>query len=138
MKPSSTDRASLGCALLLALAAALALALICAGCKNPNTGSSIVVGDVTSLPEISDASDNISIKVLLMMTGAKVWTAKDSLVKVGYSNCYTNWYCGIIERRGAQNLTVEVEPLEVGGEAEPCETSPAATNAVEEAVAGEK
>jgi hypothetical protein len=33
MKPSSTDRASLGVALLLALAAALSLAAILGGCQ---------------------------------------------------------------------------------------------------------
>lgn len=115
MKLRGIDRASLGIALMLALSCALSLVLLCSGCKNTNTGSSIKVGDITSLPEISDASDNITMKVLLMMTGASIWTAKDSLVKVGYVNCYTNWYCGIIERRGMQNLTVEVEPLSVDG-----------------------
>ena len=113
MKLRGIDRASLGIALMLALSCALSLVLLCSGCKNQNTGSAIKVGDITSLPEISDASDNITMKVLLMMTGASIWTAKDSLVKVGYVNCYTNWYCGIIERRGLQNLTVEVEPLSV-------------------------
>lgn len=90
--------------------------IICgaSGCKNQNTGSAIKVGDITSLPEISDASDNITIKVLLMMTGASIWTAKDSLVKVVYENSYTNNYCGIIERVGRQNLTVRVEPLDTG------------------------
>lgn len=111
MKLRGIDRASLGIALMLALSCALSLVLLCSGCKNTNTGSAIKVGDITSLPEISDASDNITMKILLMMTGASIWTAKDSLVKVGYVNCYTNWYCGLIERRGLQNLTVEVEPL---------------------------
>ena len=113
MKLGDIDRASLGMVLMLVLAGVLSLAILCSGCKNQNTGSAIKVGDITSLPEISDASDNITMKVLLMMTGASIWTAKDSLVKVGYVNCYTNWYCGIIERRGMQNLTVEVEPLSV-------------------------
>ncbi len=108
-----TDRVSMGVALMLALSCALSLVLLCGGCKNPNTGSAIKVGDITSLPEISDAADNITIKVLLMMTGASVWTAKDSLVKVIYDNAYTNSYCGIVERVGRQNLTVRVEPLEV-------------------------
>ena len=115
MKLRDIDRASLGMVLMLALAGILSLVVLCSGCKNQNTGSAIKVGDITSLPEISDASDNITMKVLLMMTGASIWTAKDSLVKVGYVNCYTNWYCGIIERRGMQNLTVEVEPLSVEG-----------------------
>ena len=113
MKIRDMDRVGMGVALMLALSCALSLALLCSGCKNPNTGSAIKVGDITSLPEISDAADNITAKVLLMMTGASIWTAKDSLVKVGYTNCYTNWYCGLIERRGMQNLTVEVEPLSV-------------------------
>lgn len=121
MKLRDIDRASLGMVLMLALAGILSLVVLCSGCKNQNTGSAIKVGDITSLPEISDASDNITIKVLLMMTGASIWTAKDSLVKVVYDNSYTNSYCGIIERVGRQNLTVRVEPLDTGD---------AATNAV--------
>lgn len=96
---------------VMALVALLGLLTGVFGCKNTNTGSRIIVGDVTSLPKIADAADNISIEVLLMMTGASVWTAKDSLVKVIYSNTYTNEYCGIIERKGNQTLKVEVEPL---------------------------
>lgn len=96
---------------VMALVALLGLLTGVFGCKNTNTGSRIIVGDVTSLPKIADAADNISIEVLLMMTGASVWTAKDSLVKVTYSNTYTNEYCGIIERKGNQTLKVEVEPL---------------------------
>ena len=114
MKLRGIDRARVGMFLMLALVAALSLAILCSGCKNMNTGSSIKVGDITSLPEISDASDNITMKVLLMMTGASIWTAKDSLVKVVYDNSYTNSYCGIIERVGRQNLTVRVEPLDSG------------------------
>ena len=96
----------------------LALTMLFSGCVSQNTGSSIAVGDITSLPEIQDAADSISIKVLLMMTGAKVWTAKDSLVTVNYTNTYTNNYCGIIERKGKQDLIVRVEPLETANTSE--------------------
>lgn len=95
----------------LLLLCLLTITSLLAGCVSQNTGSSIAVGDITSLPEIQDAADSISVKVLLMMTGAKVWTAKDSLVTVEYANTYTNNYLGIIERKGRQDLSVRVEPL---------------------------
>lgn len=87
-------------------------AVLClAGCMNENTGVSAAVGDITTLPEISDSADNISVKVLYMMTGARVWTAKDSNVMVNYKNCYTNDYMGIFHTRGVQDLNVTVEPV---------------------------
>lgn len=115
-------RGAFGLLMLVFLLGFLALTSLLAGCVSQNTGSSIAVGDITSLPEIQDAADSISVKILLMMTGAKVWTAKDSLVTVSYANAYTNTYCGIIERKGKQDLTVRVEPLETAPTAETAAT----------------
>ena len=95
---------------LLTAIAVVALAASVCGCYS-NTGSSTAVGDITALPEISDSADNINVKVYYSMTGARVWTAKDSLVKITYQNDYTNTYCGVIETRGNQRLGVEIEPL---------------------------
>ena len=107
------ERVCVGATLLSALLTALgvvALAASVCGCYS-NTGSSTAVGDITALPEISDSADNINVKVYYSMTGARVWTAKDSLVKITYQNDYTNTYCGVIETRGNQRLGVEIEPL---------------------------
>lgn len=107
------ERVCVGATLLSALLtflAVVALAASVCGCYS-NTGSSTAVGDITALPEISDAADNINVKVYYSMTGARVWTAKDSLVKITYTNDYTNRYCGMIEMRGNQRLGVEIEPL---------------------------
>ena len=123
MKPNPTqapldpiERVCVGATLLSALLAALgvvALAASVCGCYS-NTGSSTAVGDITALPEISDSADNVNVKVYYSMTGARVWTAKDSLVKITYQNDYTNSYCGVIETRGNQRLGVEIEPLADG------------------------
>ena len=112
------ERVCVGATLLSALLTALgvvALAASVCGCYS-NTGSSTAVGDITALPEISDSADNINVKVYYSMTGARVWTAKDSLVKITYQNDYTNTYCGVIETRGNQRLGVEIEPLAEAGE----------------------
>ena len=113
-----SERVCVGATLLSALLTALgvvALAASVCGCYS-NTGSSTAVGDITALPEISDSADNINVKVYYSMTGARVWTAKDSLVKITYQNDYTNTYCGVIETRGNQRLGVEIEPLSEAGE----------------------
>lgn len=118
-------RGAFGILALVFLLGFLAITSLLAGCVSQNTGSSIAVGDITSLPEVQDAADSISVKILLMMTGAKVWTAKDSLVTVEYANAYTNNYCGLIERKGKQDLTVRVEPLETSANsAEKSENTP--------------
>lgn len=96
----------------LALFAVIAASSLFGGCVNPNTGVSAAAGDITTLPEISDASDNINIKVLYMMTGARVWTAKNAIVKMEYENAYTNRYFGIIETQDRQKMKVVVEPCE--------------------------
>ena len=112
------ERVCVGATLLSALLTFLGvvlLAIAVCGCYS-NTGSSTAVGDITALPEISDSADNINVKVYYSMTGARVWTAKDSLVKITYQNDYTNTYCGVIETRGNQRLGVEIEPLSEAGE----------------------
>lgn len=91
----------------IALCAALGAALLC-GCKS--TGVYANVGDVSAPVEISDSSDTINVRALFSLTGAKVWSAKDSRVKIAYTNCYTNVYFGVIDRRGIQGFGVEVNP----------------------------
>ena len=90
----------------------LAAALL-AGCTSEYTGSRTVVGEQTALPELSDSSDSVSVRVYESVKGAKVWTAKDCNVRIAYTNAYTNTYFGILESRDYMTLTVEIEPCEV-------------------------
>ena len=85
-----------------------------AGCKSfyENSGSRTVVGDVSAPVEISDSSDAVTCKLLYTLTGASVWTAKDSNVTIGYANAYTNTYFGCVDKTGVQKLEVKIEPVE--------------------------
>ena len=108
-------RGAFGLLALVFLLGFLALTSLLAGCVNPNTGTSTIIGEQLALPEISDATDNISVRVYESIKGARVWTAKDSVVSVEYANAYTNCYFGIVETRDTMKLKVKVEPCEVGG-----------------------
>lgn len=103
------------------LVAAISAALL--GCTSTEyTGSRTIVGEQTALPELSDSSDSVSLRVYESVKGAKVWTAKDCNVEIAYTNAYTNTYFGIVESRDYMTLTVKIEPCEVApqedGEAE--------------------
>ena len=108
-------RGAFGLLALVFLLGFLALTSLLAGCVNPNTGTSTIIGEQLALPEVSDATDNISVRVYESIKGARVWTAKDSVVSVVYENAYTNCYFGIVETRDTMKLKVKVEPCEVGG-----------------------
>lgn len=110
---SPFERFCAGASLLFALVVLLAFAACLTGCANPNTGTSTIIGEQLALPEISDATDNISVRVYESIKGARVWTAKDSVVSVEYANTYTNSYFGIVETRDSMRLKVKVEPCEV-------------------------
>lgn len=94
------------------LGAILAMALL-AGCTSEYTGSRTVVGEQFALPELSDSSDSVSLRVYESVKGAKVWTAKDCNVTIAYTNAYTNTYFGILESRDFMTLSVKIEPCEV-------------------------
>ena len=99
---------------LAVLVGTLAAALLLGGCGS--TGTYAIVGKVDAPIELSDSADTINIRALFSMTGAKVWSARDSRVKMTYTNVYTNSSIfGLVEDRGAQNFDVEVEPLDVSG-----------------------
>ncbi len=123
-KLSPLERFCTGAALLLALAFLLAFAACLSGCVNPNTGTSTIIGEQLALPEVSDATDNISVRVYESIKGARVWTAKDSVVSVEYANTYTNSYFGIVETRDTMKLKVKVEPCEMNGDNAKVENTP--------------
>lgn len=87
-----------------------------AGCVTEYTGSRTVVGEQMALPEISDASDTVNVRVYESVKGAKVWTAKDCRVTIKYQNAYTNSYFGVVDTKDAMRLDVTIEPLEVSAE----------------------
>ena len=89
----------------------LMMALAVCGCTNPNTGSSTVVCDQISLPEISDSSDSVSVRVYESVKGAKVWTAKDSVVTIDYACATTNSYFGLVDTTSDMTLSVTIDPL---------------------------
>ena len=66
-----------------------------------------------ALPELSDSSDSVSVRVYESVKGAKVWTAKDCNVTIAYTNAYTNSYFGIFDMRDSMTLAVKIEPCEV-------------------------
>lgn len=94
-------------AFAVCIAAFAAIALV--GCRN--TGTYAVVGELDAPVDISDGSDTLNIRALFSLTGAKVWSARDTRVKMTYTNCYTNCYLfGMVEKRGRQDFGVEVDP----------------------------
>lgn len=97
-----------GIIMAIIITAVFALA---SGCMNPNTGSSTVVGDQISLPEISDSSDSVAVRVYESVKGAKVWTAKDSVVTIDYACATTNSYFGIVDTTSDMKLSVTIDPL---------------------------
>jgi hypothetical protein len=113
----------------IALAAVLATATVAlvaafAGCTSGEyTGSRTIVGEQKALPELSDSSDSVSLRVYEDVKGAKVWTAKDCNVTIDYTNAYTNVYCGVLDFRNYMTLHVKIEPCEVTPTARESETS---------------
>lgn len=86
------------------------------GCRN--TGSSIIVGEHFSLPEISDSGDNVSCKLYEDTKGAKIWTRENSEVRIDYTCATTNDYVGIFHTRTSMSLGVTVTPLAAEGTSE--------------------
>lgn len=81
------------------------------GCKQ--TGVSLVVGEQVLLPEITDAGDNLAIRLYEDVRGARVWSARNSIVRAEYSCVTTNSYFGIVATQSAMTLDVTVEPCEM-------------------------
>lgn len=94
----------------------LLFATLLSGCISEYSGSSITVGEEDALPEISNASDTIKVKVFQSIKGARVWTAKDSKVYIKYSNSYTNTYFGIATFSDSMDLKVKIESLQCDSE----------------------
>ena len=119
---SSTDRASLGCALLLALVSALALMMICSGCvyrgAKITEGTDLAVG--INVPSTEGA---LQLQLLNYLSGFRLGVSENAALTLRYSCATTNSYFGIVHSETVKSIDATVSP---------CETS-ATTNAVEEA-----
>lgn len=100
-------------ALLLPLAA-----LLVTGCRSPNTGSHTVVGEQTILPEVTSPGQEAALRIYESIKGADVWTAKNAIVKIEYSNTYTNSYFGIVSTQDTMKLKVSINPCGESPDAE--------------------
>ena len=121
MKPSSTDRASLGCALLLALVAALSLALICCGCVY--RGAKITEGtDLAVGINVPSAEGALQLQLLNYLSGFRLGVAENAALTLRYTCATTNTYFGVVHSETVKSIDATVSP---------CETA-ATTNAVEE------
>ena len=118
------ERVCAGLSALFLASAIVALVACAAGCVNPNTGTSTIVGEQVALPQITDSGDNVSIRVYESIKGARVWTAKNSEVTVEYSNAYTNTYFGIVETADSMRLKVKVAPCETPTDAKEATATP--------------
>lgn len=109
-----TERVAMFALIIWPLLFAALVAALCGGCRAfyENSGSEIEVGEITAPMNLSEPTSSCKLQLLFDLTGAKVWTAKDSLVKVTYRNTYTNEYFGIVQKVGVQDFDVKVEPLE--------------------------
>lgn len=101
------------------MAVAILTTALLAGCASKNTGSRTIVGSHISLPELSDSSDSVSLRIYDAVEGAKVWTAKDCNVQIAYTNDYTKTYFGVLESRGHMTLGVKIEPCDMTPQTEP-------------------
>lgn len=123
------EKTSLGALLLQSLLFVIFIGSLCSGCKAfyENSGADIDVGDTTVPLKLKEPTSSFDLEFLFTLTGAKVWTAKDSNVKVNYRNTYTNNYLfGLVDKKGVQDFEVEVEPVSVNGTDEaPIDESPA-------------
>ena len=108
---SSTDRASLGCAILLAL---ICCGCVCRGAKITE-GTDLAVG--INVPSTEGA---LQLQLLNYLSGFRLGVAENAALTVEYSSAETNSYFGCVYVRTAKRVKAKVEP---------CEVSPAATNA---------
>ena len=102
-----------------------AIAALLVGCRN--TGVSLVVGEQTLLPEVSDAGDNMSIKFYEDVKGARVWARENSRVHAKYTCATTNDYLGVWHSKSYMNLDVMVKPCADEAEDEESAETPEAS-----------
>ena len=127
---SSTDRASLGCALLLALVAALSLAIICSGCLYK--GAKITEGvDLAVGLSIPGTEDTIQLNVLNYLSGFRLGVAENAALTLRYTCATTNTYFGVVHSETVKSIDATVSPCETAAttNADSCATAHAQSSA---------
>ena len=127
---SSTDRASLGCALLLALVAALSLAIICSGCvyrgAKITEGTDLAVG--INVPSTEGA---LQLQLLNYLSGFRLGVAENAALTLRYSCATTNSYFGVVHSETVKSIDATVSPCETAAatNADSCATARAQSSA---------
>ena len=125
-KLNSTDLAATGCAILLALVAALALMMMCGGCLYK--GAKITEGtDIAVGLTVPGSEETVQLNALNYLSGFRLGIAENAALTLRYSCATTNSYFGVVHSETVKSIDATVSP---------CEANAATTNAVEE-VAGE-
>ena len=121
-KFNSTDLAATGCAILLALVAALSLMMMCGGCLYK--GAKVVEGtDIAVGLSVPGTEETLQINALNYLSGFRLGVAENAALTLRYTCATTNTYFGVVHSETVKSIDATVSP---------CETA-ATTNAVEEA-----
>ena len=121
-KFNSTDLAATGCAILLALVAALALMMMCGGCLY--RGAKITEGtDIAVGLTVPGSEETVQLNALNYLSGFRLGIAENAALTLRYSCATTNSYFGVVRSETVKSIDATVSP---------CEANAATTNAVEE------
>ena len=122
-KFNSTDLAATGCAILLALVAALSLMMMCGGCLYK--GAKITEGtDIAVGLTVPGSEETVQLNALNYLSGFRLGIAENAALTLRYSCATTNSYFGVVHSETVKSIDATVAP---------CEANAATTNAVEEA-----
>ena len=120
-KFNSTDLAATGCAILLALVAALALMMMCSGCLYK--GAKITEGtDIAVGLTVPGSEETVQLNALNYLSGFRLGIAENAALTLRYSCATTNSYFGVVRSETVKSIDAAVSP---------CEANAATTNAVE-------
>ena len=120
-KLNSTDLAATGCAILLALVAALSLMMMCGGCLYK--GAKITEGtDIAVGLTVPGSEETVQLNALNYLSGFRLGIAENAALTLRYSCATTNSYFGVVHSETVKSIDATVSPCEAN----------AATNAVEE------
>lgn len=108
-----TEKVALGALLFWPLALALAVGVLCGGCKAfyENAGMHVRMGSLTAPVEFSEPSDSITVRALYGMDGIDMYAAKGCVATMAYTNVYSNSFAyGLFNWAGTQTGSAQIEP----------------------------
>lgn len=110
-KFNSTDLAATGCAILLALVAALSLMMMCGGCLYK--GAKITEGvDLAVGLTIPGSEETMQLNVLNYLSGFRLGVAENAALTLRYTCATTNSYFGVVHSETVKSIDAEVSPCE--------------------------